>query len=217
MFSSNFQQDNKYKCQTVSFISITAYLVWIFTVIQKYKFETTFSGTFIDLNNKLSLHLGFVPNWVNADVTCVQCFVRCTNHWYDSVVPDIRSESVQRTRPSLSLLKSQERTLHAIASYSPPRHETREWQPFTVTKLTYSLTPSQGNGSYNSKYLSHDTPMNKHLLNIKITDSYSIVNFLVSGFRGRFWLCKQVRLCYSITFRERKHMYIYSKVKWQAT
>lgn len=32
--------------------------------------------------------------------------------------------------------------------------------------------------SYNSKNVSHGTPMNKHFLNIKITPNYSFVNFL---------------------------------------
>lgn len=64
------------------------------------------------------------------------------------------------------------------AVYPTPSHNTQEHGSRPHHKMTYSLTLALGNGLTTTKGLSHRTPINKHLLNIKVTGNYRIVNFL---------------------------------------
>lgn len=79
-----------------------------------------------------------------------------------------------------------------------------------MTKLTNSLTLSQGNGDNNSKNGSHGTAMNKHLLNIKITASYSIVNFLFQESEEDSGYANKSGCVILLHSKREKNMYIYS-------
>lgn len=66
-----------------------------------------------------------------------------------------------------------------------------------------SLTPAQKR--QHSFIARHSNKQTK--LTSKITGNYRIVS-LVSGVRGRFWLCKQVRLLLSYIQRQKKYTYV---------
>ena len=116
-----------------------------------------------------------------------------------------------------SQIKLEENPEIRQAVYPPPSHNAKqEHGSHPHHKMTYSLILSLGNGVTTTKGLSHRTPINKHLLNIKITGNYRIVNFLFQESREDSG-CANKSGCVILLHSEReKYMYIHSKVKWQA-
>lgn len=86
-----------------------------------------------------------------------------------------------KTRSLPSLLKSSLKkalTLDKLFTPLPTTTLNKSMAAVPHHKMTYSLTLALGNGLTTTKGLSHRTPIDKHLLNIKVTGNYRIVNFL---------------------------------------